>query len=68
MCWNTSRQYATILSYLHYCQGMVNRDLPLSVMRTLLLEDRDGEEDFEIEKVREISARHCIFGRFACIL
>ncbi|BBN13132.1 nuclear pore complex protein Nup205 [Marchantia polymorpha subsp. ruderalis] len=45
------RQYATLLSYLHYCQGMVNRDLPLSVMRTLLLEDRDGEEDVEIEKL-----------------
>ncbi|KAL2621518.1 hypothetical protein R1flu_001723 [Riccia fluitans] len=45
------RQYATLLSYLHYCQGMVNRDLPLSVMRTLLLEDRDGEEDGEIEKL-----------------
>ncbi|CAM6098602.1 unnamed protein product [Calypogeia fissa] len=45
------RQYATLLSYLHYCQGMVNRDLPLSVMRTLLLDDRDGEEDVEIEKL-----------------
>lgn len=45
------RQYATLLSYFHYCQGMVNRDLPLSVMRALLVEGRDGEEDMEIEKV-----------------
>lgn len=45
------RQYATLLSYLHYCRGMVNRDLPLSVMRALLVEGRDGEEDTEIEKV-----------------
>lgn len=30
---------------------MVNRDLPLSVMRALLVEGRDGEEDMEIEKV-----------------
>jgi hypothetical protein len=29
----------------------VNRDLPLSVMRALLVEGRDGEEDTEIEKV-----------------
>ncbi|KAG0620095.1 hypothetical protein M758_4G188900 [Ceratodon purpureus] len=45
------RQYATLLSYFHYCQGMVNRDLPLSVMRALLVEGRDGEEDMEIEKL-----------------
>jgi len=45
------RQYATLLSYLHYCRGMVNRDLPLSVMRALLVEGRDGEEDTEIEKL-----------------
>jgi nuclear pore complex protein Nup205 len=30
---------------------MVNRDLPLSVMRALLVEGRDGEEDTEIEKL-----------------
>jgi hypothetical protein len=50
-CYLGVRQYATLLSYLHYCRGMVNRDLPLSVMRALLVEGRDGEEDTEIEKV-----------------
>ena len=45
------RQYAILLSYFHYCQGMVNRDLPLSIMRALLVEGRDGEEDMEIEKL-----------------
>lgn len=43
------RQYAILLSYFHYCQGMVNRDFPLSVMRTLLV--GAGDEDMEVEKV-----------------
>lgn len=43
------RQYAILLSYFHYCQGMVNRDLPLSVMRTLLV--GAGDEDMEVEKL-----------------
>lgn len=45
------RQYATLLSYFHYCQGLVKKDLSLSVMRALLVEGCDGEEDTEIEKL-----------------
>lgn len=44
------RQFATLLRYFHYCQGVVNYDLPVSVMRTLLVSGVDGEEDAEIEK------------------
>ncbi|KAJ7534968.1 hypothetical protein O6H91_12G012900 [Diphasiastrum complanatum] len=45
------RQYATLLSYFHYCEGAVNPDLSLSVLCTLLTEGLDGEDDAQLEKL-----------------
>ncbi|EFJ32372.1 hypothetical protein SELMODRAFT_439663 [Selaginella moellendorffii] len=45
------RQFASLLSYFHYCQGMVNSELSVSMMRGLLMEGQDGVEDTEFEKL-----------------
>jgi len=44
---------------------MVNRYLPLSVMRALLVEGRDGEKDVEIEKVLHLYTFFLWFEVFA---
>eukprot|EP00250_Pteridium_aquilinum_P027366 c3475_g1_i1 orf=80-5854(+) len=44
------RQYTTLICYLQYCQGTIDPDLSLPVMRSLLLEGHDGEEDQDLEK------------------
>ncbi|MCO5606891.1 hypothetical protein L7F22_061082 [Adiantum nelumboides] len=46
-----SRQYSTLISYLHYCQGTIDPDLSLPVMRALLLDGQDGEQDRDLEKL-----------------
>ncbi|MCO5564372.1 hypothetical protein L7F22_018032 [Adiantum nelumboides] len=46
-----SRQYSALISYLHYCQGTIDPDLSLPVMRALLLESQDGEQDRDLEKL-----------------
>ncbi|KAI5084575.1 hypothetical protein GOP47_0000744 [Adiantum capillus-veneris] len=46
-----SRQYSTLISYLHYCQGTIDPDLSLPVMRALLLEGQDGEQERDLEKL-----------------
>ena len=48
------RQYTTLISYLQYCQGTVDPDLPLPVMRSLLVESHDGEDERDLEKVISI--------------
>eukprot|EP01018_Ginkgo_biloba_P012319 Gb_31636 [translate_table: standard] len=45
------RQYAIFLSYFQYCRGMLDPDLSLSIMRDLLIEGQDGEEDVELQKI-----------------
>ena len=45
------RQYTTLISYLQYCHGTVDPDLPLPVMRSLLVEGHDGEDERDLEKV-----------------
>lgn len=45
------RQYTTLICYLHYCRGTVDPDISLPVMRSLLLDGHDGEEDRELEKL-----------------
>lgn len=45
------RQYTTLICYLRYSQGTIDPDLSLPVMRALLLEGHDGEEDQDLEKL-----------------
>ncbi|XP_077210823.1 nuclear pore complex protein (DUF3414) isoform X2 [Tasmannia lanceolata] len=45
------RQYALLLSYLQYCGSMLDPDVPASVLRYLLREEQDGEEDLDLQKI-----------------
>ncbi|KAF8393226.1 hypothetical protein HHK36_021467 [Tetracentron sinense] len=44
------RQYALLLSYLQYCQHMLDPDIPASVLQFLLHEEQDGE-DMDLQKI-----------------
>ncbi|TVU02504.1 hypothetical protein EJB05_51989 [Eragrostis curvula] len=39
------RQYALLLSYFQYCRSILDSDIPPSVLRFLLLEEQEGDED-----------------------
>ncbi|KAK3156306.1 hypothetical protein QOZ80_2AG0105440 [Eleusine coracana subsp. coracana] len=39
------RQYALLLSYFQYCRSILDSDVPPSVLRLLLLEEQEGDED-----------------------
>ncbi|AQK69479.1 Nuclear pore complex protein NUP205 [Zea mays] len=46
------RQYALLLSYFQYCSSILDSDVPPSVLRFLLLEEQDGDdEDITLQKV-----------------
>ncbi|WVZ77434.1 hypothetical protein U9M48_025299 [Paspalum notatum var. saurae] len=46
------RQYALLLSYFQYCRGILDSDVPPSVVRFLLLEEQEGsDDDFTLQKV-----------------
>uniref|UniRef100_A0A9I9CJL9 Nuclear pore complex protein NUP205 n=1 Tax=Cucumis melo TaxID=3656 RepID=A0A9I9CJL9_CUCME len=44
------RQYALLLSYLQYCQNMLDPDVPASVLQVLLLNEQDGD-DMDLQKI-----------------
>ncbi|XP_022143113.1 nuclear pore complex protein NUP205 [Momordica charantia] len=44
------RQYALLLSYLQYCQNMLDPDVPTTVLQVLLLNEQDGE-DVDLQKI-----------------
>ncbi|XP_057969128.1 nuclear pore complex protein NUP205 isoform X2 [Malania oleifera] len=44
------RQYALLLSYFQYCQHMLNLDVPIGVLQSLLLDEQDGE-DIDLQKI-----------------
>ncbi|KAG8058444.1 hypothetical protein GUJ93_ZPchr0002g26266 [Zizania palustris] len=39
------RQYALLLSYFQYCCSILDSDVPASVLRFLLLEEQEGDDD-----------------------
>uniref|UniRef100_A0A0E0JX12 Nuclear pore complex protein NUP205 n=1 Tax=Oryza punctata TaxID=4537 RepID=A0A0E0JX12_ORYPU len=39
------RQYALLLSYFQYCRSILDSDVPPSVLRFLLLEEQEGDDD-----------------------
>ncbi|CAD6251488.1 unnamed protein product [Miscanthus lutarioriparius] len=46
------RQYALLLSYFQYCSSILDSDVPPSVLRFLLLEEQEGDdEDITLQKV-----------------
>ena len=46
------RQYALLLSYFQYCGSIVDSDVPPSVLRILLLEEQEADDDdFTLQKV-----------------
>ncbi|OEL25614.1 Nuclear pore complex protein NUP205 [Dichanthelium oligosanthes] len=46
------RQYALLLSYFQYCRSILDSDVPPSVLRFLLLEEQEGDDDdFTLQKV-----------------
>ncbi|KAL6604475.1 hypothetical protein ACP70R_042902 [Stipagrostis hirtigluma subsp. patula] len=46
------RQYALLLSYFQYCRSILDSDVPPSVLRFVLLEEQDGDDDeLAIQKV-----------------
>ncbi|KAG2649317.1 nuclear pore complex protein NUP205-like isoform X3 [Panicum virgatum] len=46
------RQYALLLSYFQYCRSIVDSDVPPSVLRILLLEEQEADDDdFTLQKV-----------------
>ncbi|CAD6247641.1 unnamed protein product [Miscanthus lutarioriparius] len=46
------RQYALLLSYFQYCSSILESDVPPSVLRFLLLEEQEGDdEDITLQKV-----------------
>ncbi|KAH9317382.1 hypothetical protein KI387_019151, partial [Taxus chinensis] len=47
----TCSQYAIMLSYFQYCRGMLDPDVSLGIMRDLLIEGQDGEDDVELQKI-----------------
>lgn len=44
------RQYALLLSYLQYCQNMLDPDVPTTVLQVLLLNEQDGD-DVDLQKI-----------------
>jgi nuclear pore complex protein Nup205 len=46
------RQYALLLSYFQYCRSILDSDVPPSVLRFLLLEEQEADDDdFTLQKV-----------------
>lgn len=46
------RQYALLLSYFQYCRSILDSDVPPSVLRFLLLEEQEADDDdFILQKV-----------------
>ncbi|XP_022938219.1 nuclear pore complex protein NUP205 isoform X2 [Cucurbita moschata] len=44
------RQYALLLSYLQYCQNMLDPDVPTTILQVLLQNEQDGE-DVDLQKI-----------------
>uniref|UniRef100_A0A1D1ZKM6 Nuclear pore complex protein Nup205 n=3 Tax=Anthurium amnicola TaxID=1678845 RepID=A0A1D1ZKM6_9ARAE len=44
------RQYALLLSYFQYCRSILDPDVPAPILG-LLLQEHDGEDDFDLQKV-----------------
>nr|CAB3446029.1 unnamed protein product [Digitaria exilis] len=46
------RQYALLLSYFQYCRSILDSDVPPSILRFLLLEEQEADDDdFTLQKV-----------------
>ncbi|KAL6888297.1 hypothetical protein ACP4OV_009323 [Aristida adscensionis] len=46
------RQYALLLSYFQYCRSILDSDIPPSVLRFVLLEEQEGDDDeLNLQKV-----------------
>ncbi|XP_020088373.1 nuclear pore complex protein NUP205 isoform X2 [Ananas comosus] len=45
------RQYALLLSYFQYCRSFLDPDVPPSVLRFLLSEEEDGEDELNLQKI-----------------
>ncbi|KAJ6832491.1 nuclear pore complex protein NUP205 isoform X2 [Iris pallida] len=45
------RQYALLLSYFQYCRSILDPDIPASVLRLLLHEEQDGEDDMNLQMI-----------------
>ncbi|KAL5547863.1 hypothetical protein UlMin_003094 [Ulmus minor] len=49
------RQYALLLSYFQYCQHILDPDVPMTVLQSLLLDEEDGE-DLDLQKINKEQA------------
>ncbi|XP_065016073.1 nuclear pore complex protein NUP205-like isoform X2 [Musa acuminata AAA Group] len=45
------RQYALLLSYFQYCRSILNPDVPASVLRYLLHEEHDEDDELNLQKI-----------------
>ncbi|KAL4195214.1 hypothetical protein AMTRI_Chr05g72240 [Amborella trichopoda] len=45
------RQYSLLLSYFQYCRSLLNPDVPVSILYSLLAEGQDGGEDVDMQKI-----------------
>ncbi|PHU07947.1 Nuclear pore complex protein [Capsicum chinense] len=45
------RQYALLLSYIQYCQHMLDPDLPTTVMQLLTTDEQENDDDPDLEKI-----------------
>ncbi|KAF3668339.1 Nuclear pore complex protein [Capsicum annuum] len=45
------RQYALLLSYIQYCQHVLDPDLPTTVMQLLTTDEQENDDDPDLEKI-----------------
>ncbi|WOL09223.1 nuclear pore complex protein [Canna indica] len=50
------RQYALLLSYFQYCRSILNPDVPASVLRYLLHEEHDEDDEINLQKISKEQA------------
>lgn len=47
-------QYALLLSYIQYCQHVLDPDLPTTVMQLLTTDEQENDDDPDLEKVLQV--------------
>lgn len=60
------RLYTTLLSFLQYCRGVANREVPSSVMKVLLPEDGGSDEAADVERI-EREQNELMQGNYAVL-